>query len=133
MFDNLFNSSEPTTDDDRPPTGDSGLLFDLRNGSEYADVTEPDEVERLVNAGQLERIYLVSPVFGGADAPGNIVPAGQGAATAKQQIDNAVMEALERGQDLAYDVVPDYGESHSLVPERITFTVGETAHVIITW
>lgn len=133
MFDNLFSNTDSSEEPEERSSDDNGQTFDLRNGSEYADVTEPDEVERLVTAGQLERIYLISPVFGGAEDERNIVTAGQGAATAKQQIDTAVLEALESGQDLPYDVVPDYEDGHSLVPHRITFTLGQDTYVLITW
>lgn len=134
MFDNWFNGNESHEEDEERSCDDNGQTFDLRNGSDYADVTEHDEVDRLVNAGQLERIYLISPLFGGAEDERNIVSAGQGAAKAKQEIDTAVMAVLEAGEDLPYDVVPDYGESNSLVPQRITFTLGqEHTYVIITW
>ncbi|WP_018155682.1 hypothetical protein [Demetria terragena] len=130
MFDNVIASADPAEEAEDSSTTS---MFDLRNGSEYADVIEPDDVERLVNAGQLERIYLVSPIFGGAEDIRNIVTAGQGAARAKQEIDTAVVTALEQCEDLAYDVVPDYGDSHSLVPQRITFTAGSQSYIIITW
>ena len=133
MFDNLFSSTE-SDEEDEPAGEDASQIYDLRNGCEYADVTEHDEVDRLVNAGQLERIYLVSPVFGGAENERNIVTAGQGAAKAKHEIDTAVLAALEGGEDLPYDVVPDYGDGQSLVPQRITFTLGEDrTYAIITW
>lgn len=136
MFDKLFGrkKSEGETTSPPAPAGAGPIVIDLRSGRSYDQATTPEAVDDLVASGELEMVYLISPMFGGMPMPMNQVAAPRGAAEAVDRINEQVRRAMESGADVGTSISPDYGEGSSRVPRQIDYDFGAAGHwVIKSW
>jgi hypothetical protein len=78
-----------------------------------------EEAHRMVARGQLEKLYLLPPAFGGSDRPTNTVFVPLGIADAKRRIDDNVIAPLIReGRIHRYSATPVYA-GDSFIPIAI--------------
>jgi len=89
----------------------------------FANVTN-ENVNEYLESGQLKRIYLISPDFGGSEGIENQIIVTPAAEIEKQRSDNELYNALDTGRrvsnfhiNLAYDEA-----SKSIVPKKILVT-----------
>ncbi len=69
--------------------------------------------------GKLERLYLLSPDFGGEESAANCVYVPVGVASAKERMDNNIIRPLiEDGKITKYSAVPEY-QGKSFIPVSI--------------
>jgi hypothetical protein len=98
-------------------------MFGRKNrptGPDFSGVTA-EEAHRMVARGQLEKLYLLPPEFGGADIPQNTLFVPLGIADAKRRIDEGIIAPLARdGLISQYSATPEYaGESFIPIAIRI--------------
>ena len=76
------------------------------------------EVDALLARGLVEQAFLLPAEFGGPDDPRNITYLPPAVAARKRDIDHWVSEKLASGEDLDYQVIPEY-DFESFVPTRL--------------
>lgn len=97
-------------------------LFDGYRNKKTIDFNLVDSIEKAKNeveSGNLEAMYIVSPIFGGSLDEDNIIYVPIGIAKLKTKYDNAIEELLEKGEVQTFDCIPDY-IGNSIVPSKIT-------------
>jgi hypothetical protein len=89
--------------------------------------------EQMYRAGQLEPMYLLPPIFGGADIPENVVFVPVGLAAAKAGFDENVIAPLVReGRVDQYAATPRY-EGRSFIPIAVDVVAGPVRQTINIW
>jgi hypothetical protein len=85
-------------------------------GPDFSHVDSPEKAEQLVSRGELARLHLFPPEFGGADDARNLVYVPPFVVDVKHGIDtNVVRPMIEQGQASSYVATPQY-EGASFVP-----------------
>ncbi len=74
--------------------------------------------------GNLEILYLMSPMFGGAEDDSNILYVPIGINKIKESYDNIIADLLEQDKVKSYTCNPEY-KGKSCVPSKITITSGK--------
>jgi hypothetical protein len=89
------------------------------SGPDFAHVDSPEKAEQLVSRGELARLHLVPPEFGGSDDPRNLVYVPPFVVELKQQTDaNVIAPLVREGRVRSYVATPQY-EGSSFVPSSI--------------
>lgn len=89
------------------------------HGPDFSQVDSHEKAIALVEAGELEPLYLMPPEFGGPDAPQNIVYVPMGIADVKRGTDlNIIAPLVESGDVQHYSAVPEY-RGGSFIPMAI--------------
>jgi len=105
-------------------------------GPDFSDVDSPKKAEALYRKGQLEKLLLLPPEFGGEDIPDNTlyVPIGVGAI--KNRIDqNMIGPLVDEGKVRQYTAEPEY-QGDSFIPIALKITAwdpGEFTTTIRIW
>lgn len=90
------------------------------NGPDFSAVDSREKAEALLRRGELEKLYLLPPEFGGADVPENTLFVPVGIGEVKRRIDNDVVARLVAdGQVTNYAATPEYS-GRSFIPIAIT-------------
>jgi len=105
-------------------------------GPDFSDVDSLKKAEALYRKGQLEKLLLLPPEFGGEDIPDNTlyVPIGVGAI--KNRIDqNMIGPLVDEGKVRQYTAEPEYhGDSFIPIALKITaWDPGEFTTTIRIW
>ena len=89
----------------------------------FNDITN-DNIDRYLESGQLKRIYLISPDFGGSEGADNQFIGTPDAEKEKQRSDDELYDALKNGKNVSnFHIDLNYDEtSRSIVPKRIIVT-----------
>ena len=105
-------------------------------GPDYSKVDSREKAERLASAGELAKLYLLPPAFGGDDSPPNMVYVPSFVVDIKHGIDtNTVMPLVSEGKITKYSASPTY-QGSSFVPNAIEIRATEPANfeaVIRIW
>jgi hypothetical protein len=105
-------------------------------GADFGHVTSRERAEELLRRGQLERLFLLPPQFGGEDVPENVVYVPVGIADAKSRIDDNIIGPLvSQGTIRRYRATPRY-QGDSFVPCAIHIKAsdpGEFSSEIAIW
>jgi hypothetical protein len=89
------------------------------SGPDFSHVDSREKAEQLVNRGELARLHLVPPEFGGADDARNLVYVPPFVVELKQQTDaNVIAPLVREGRVRSYVATPQY-EGPSFVPASI--------------
>jgi hypothetical protein len=89
------------------------------SGPDYSHVDSQEKAEELVSRGELARVHLVPPEFGGTDDPRNLVYVPPFVVELKRQTDaNAIAPLVRDGRVRSYVATPQY-EGASFVPAAI--------------
>ncbi|MDO5494548.1 MAG: hypothetical protein Q4G64_02390 [bacterium] len=99
-------------------------VFDARSGGTFEDVTSQEAAEAAVEQGRLQWVYIVDPMFGGAEGRVNQVPAPPGVQGALDQINEILVEAIQSGQEVGLDFDAEY-KGDSFVPASLTYDCGD--------
>ena len=102
-------------------------LFDSFKKKKAVSFEEIDSVAKAqeeCKKGNLERMYIMSPIFGGADDPHNILYVPVGINRIKVGYDNILADLVEQGKASSFKCKPEY-KGKSVVPSRITITSGK--------
>ena len=88
-------------------------------GPDFSHVDSQDKAEQLAISGELAKLHLVPPEFGGSEDPRNLVYVPPFAVELKQQTDaNAIAPLIREGRVRSYSATPRY-EGASFVPVSI--------------
>jgi hypothetical protein len=94
-------------------------------GPDFSTVDSRERAEQLARDGQLERVFLLPPRFGGQDVPENVVYVPVGMAGVKAGIDDNVIAPLAaNGTVTRYVATPEY-TGRSFIPVAITIVASE--------
>ncbi|KAA0135844.1 hypothetical protein FYZ48_17085 [Gimesia chilikensis] len=89
------------------------------HGPDFSHVDSLEKALALVEAGELEVLYLMPPEFGGPEDPRNIVYVPVGIAEIKYSTDmNIIAPLVESGNVQHYAAVPEY-RGRSFIPMAI--------------
>jgi hypothetical protein len=89
------------------------------SGPDFSHVDSQDKAEQLASRGELARLHLVPPEFGGTDDPGNLVYVPSFVVELKQETDaNVIAPLVREGRVRSYAATPRY-EGTSFVPVSI--------------
>jgi hypothetical protein len=107
-----------------------------KTGPDYRHVDSRAKAEALHTRGELEKIFLLPPLFGGEDVPINTVYVPAFAAALKARLDmNTIADLARDGRVTRYTATPEY-EGASVVPSRIHVVAedpGRFAGTIAIW
>ncbi|MBO4458199.1 MAG: hypothetical protein J5802_10805 [Butyrivibrio sp.] len=101
-------------------------LFDFFKKKEIISFAEIDSVSKAkkeVRNGNLEKMFIMSPMFGGATDESNILYVPVGVNKIKESYDNMLADLVEQGKAVSFDCTPEY-RGDSVVPCKITLTAG---------
>jgi hypothetical protein len=94
-------------------------------GPDFSAIDSPAKADAMFRRGELEKLYLLPPEFGGADIPNNIVYVPLGFADVKQGIDlNIIAGLVAAGKVTSYAATPEY-EGDSFIPIAITIVASD--------
>ncbi len=103
--------------------------FKKKKNINFEEIDSLDKAKEEVKKGNLEVLYLMSPMFGGPENESNILYVPIGINKIKESYDNVVAELLEQGKVASYSCKPEYKEK-SFVPCKLTITSGKDGNVI---
>lgn len=104
-----------------------GLLDVFKKKKEPIHFEEIDSIEKAKEAckkRKLERMYIISPMFGGVKDDSNVLFVPVGISGFKECHDIIVAGLAEAGRVKSYDCTPEY-RGNSVVPCRITIVSGK--------
>jgi hypothetical protein len=106
------------------------------NGPDFSAIDSLAKAEGLFRRGDLEKLLLMPPEFGGEDTPANTLYVPVGVADIKAGIDNNVIRPLAaEGKIRQYSAEPEY-QGSSFIPIAITIEAsdpGEFRTTINIW
>jgi len=89
------------------------------NGPDFTAIDSRAKADRLLEVGDLEKLFLLPVEFGGTDDPRNVVYVPRGFVEIKRGIDlNIIRPLVESRKITAYEATPEY-QGESLVPIAI--------------
>lgn len=84
------------------------------NSPDFSGITQR-EAQKMLEAGELELMYLIDPRFGGSEAMDNCLYVPAGVTAVKEHFDNTVELLLIEGKVKGYDCRPSY-KNGSVIP-----------------
>ncbi|PWJ69419.1 hypothetical protein B0O40_1787 [Ruminococcaceae bacterium R-25] len=102
-------------------------LFDAFKKKKTVNFEEIDSIGKAqeeCKKGNLERMYIMSPIFGGTADPHNILYVPVGINKIKEGMDNTLADLVEQGKTSSFNCKPEY-KGKSVIPSRITITSGK--------
>jgi len=107
-----------------------------QNGPDFSLIDSLAKAEDLFRRGDLEKLFLMPPAFGGVDNPQNVVFVPIGIAAVKSDIDENIIKPLADQRKITqYSAVPKY-QGASFIPVAIKVTAsnpGEFTTLIKVW
>ena len=89
---------------------------------DFSMINSNEKAEKLLEKGQLEKLYLKPIQFGGKESRENIVIVPRFVTISKNNFDNIVEELLKKGIVSDYSAEPQY-KGNSYVPTSIVISV----------
>lgn len=102
-------------------------LFDAFKKKKPVSFEEIDSVEKAkeeCRKGNLERMHIMSPIFGGSDEDFNILYVPVGVNRIKEGYDDILADLVEQGKAKSFNCKPEY-KGKSIVPSKITIVSGK--------
>lgn len=100
-------------------------LFDKFKKKPNFEEIDSQEKARLESyRGNLERMYLIDPRFGGAEDISNMLYVPVGVNKIKESYDNIIEDLLRQDKVKSYKCVPEY-KGKSVIPTKITMIAGK--------
>jgi len=88
-------------------------------GPDFSDINSKEQAEGRLQSGELEKLFLLPPEFGGRDDPRNICFVPRGFVAIKQGIDTNIIKPLIESEKITeYQATPEY-QGKSFVPIAI--------------
>lgn len=107
-----------------------GLFDKLKKKSvDFEEIDSAAKAKEECKRGNLEILYLMSPMFGGTEDESNILYVPVGINKIKEGYDNTIAYLLEQGKVKSYNCTPEY-RGKSFVPCKITITSGKDGNVV---
>jgi len=83
-------------------------MFKKKNTINYDKIDTLEKAEEEFRKGNLEKLYLLSPMFGGKDEIHNIIYVPIGIKEAKEKVDNHIADLLDQGKTQSYNCNLEY-------------------------
>lgn len=102
-------------------------LFDAFKKKKPVSFEEIDSVEKAkeeCRKGNLERMHIMSPIFGGSDEDFNILYVPVVVNRIKEGYDDILADLVEQGKAKSFNCKPEY-KGKSVVPSKITIVSGK--------
>lgn len=108
-----------------------GLLdkFKKKNTIRFEEIDSIIKAKEEFKNGNLEILYLMSPMFGGAKDENNILYVPVGINKIKENYDNIIADLFKQGKVISYNCKPEY-KGESFVPSKLTITSGKNDIVV---
>ena len=90
----------------------------------FEEIDSIEKARQECKNGNLERMYIMSPIFGGTDEPHNILYVPVGVSRIKEGYDDILADLVEQGKAKSFNCTPEY-KGKSVVPCKITITSGK--------
>ena len=88
-------------------------------GPDFSDINSKEKAEARLQSGELEKLFLLPPEFGGIDDPRNICFVPRGFVAIKLGIDTNIIKPLIESEKITeYQATPEY-QGKSFVPVAI--------------
>ncbi|MCG6155823.1 hypothetical protein [Rubinisphaera margarita] len=101
-------------------------------GPDFSTIDSQSKAQKLHRQGQLEKLFLMPPEFGGQEIPGNTLFVPIGVADIKAGIDNNIIAPLvAEGKITSYTALPEY-QGDSFIPIAIRIEASEPGHFTTT-
>ncbi len=104
-------------------------MFKKRKSINFEEINSLAKAREEFNNGNLEILYLLSPMFGGSKNEGNILYVPIGINKLKESYDNIVADLLKQGKVKSYNCTPEY-KGESFVPSKLTITSGKDGNIV---
>lgn len=101
------------------------------NVSDFSQIDSQSKVLELFERGDLEKLFLLPPEFGGADRPENVVYVPVSTAKIKASTDANVGKLVADGKVTQYAATPRYS-GNSFVPIAIDVTASDPGNFVFT-
>lgn len=86
------------------------------NGPDFTAIDSRAKAERLLEVGELEKLFLLPAEFGGTEDPRNVVYVPRGFVAIKRDIDmNIIRPLVDSGKITGYQATPEY-QGQSFIP-----------------
>lgn len=103
--------------------------FKKQNPINFEEITSRTRAYEEFRKGNLEILYLLSPMFGGSTNEDNILYVPIGINKLKESCDNIIFDLLEQGKVKSYHCQPEY-KGESSIPSKITITSGKDGNIV---
>lgn len=98
--------------------------FKKNNRPNFEEIDSIEKAKEELSKGNLEILYLISPMFGGAEDIGNMLYVPIGVNKIKEHYDNMIADLLEQGKVKSYKCIPEY-KGKSVIPSKLTMISGK--------
>lgn len=99
-------------------------MFKKQSKINFAEINSIEKAREEYKKGNLEKLYILSPIFGGSEEEYNVLYVPIGVAEIKERYDNMVADLLEQGKVKSYNCKPEY-KGKSCIPCKITIKSGK--------
>ena len=99
-------------------------VFKKKKTISFEEIDSVDKAKEECKKGNLERMHMMSPIFGGSDEDFNILYVPIGINRIKEGYDNILADLVAQGKAASFKCTPEY-KGKSVVPCRITVTSGK--------
>ncbi len=99
-------------------------VFKKKKTVSFEEIDSVDKAKEECKKGNLERMHMMSPIFGGSEEDFNILYVPIGINRIKEGYDNILADLVAQGKTATFKCTPEY-KGKSVVPSRITITSGK--------
>nr|WP_292166409.1 hypothetical protein [Butyrivibrio sp.] len=99
-------------------------LFKKKRNVSFAEIDSIKKAKEECRKGNLERMHIISPIFGGSDDDSNILYVPVGINRIKEGYDDILADLVKQGKAQSFDCSPEY-KGNSAIPSKITITSGK--------
>lgn len=85
---------------------------------DFSYVTSIEKAKEECSKGILEKMYVISPIFGGSENEDNIVYVPHGINNVKEGYDNLMVNMIKMGSKVSYNCKFEY-KNNSVVPSKV--------------
>ena len=99
-------------------------VFKKKSNVSFAEIDSIEKAKEECRNGNLERMHIMSPIFGGSDDDSNILYVPVGINRIKEGYDDILADLVEQGKAQSFNCTPEY-KGKSVIPSKITITSGK--------
>lgn len=99
-------------------------VFKKKKNISFEEIDTYEKAKEECKKGNLERMHMMSPIFGGSDEDFNILYVPVGINRIKEGYDNILADLVAQGKAQSFKCTPEY-RGKSKVPCKITITSGK--------
>lgn len=101
-----------------------GLFNIFKRKHKFESIDSQEKARMELYKGNLEKMYLISPRFGGAEDISNMLYVPLGVNKIKESYDDIIEDLLRQDKVKSYRCIPEY-KGKSVIPSKITMVAGK--------